>query len=204
MHGGSAPSKHVWRSAVLARCGRKSGFGHQPGISTGRLRDPQHQVVIGLGGDHAAKALARPVKQARVVFLGIAERALETGLARPGSINPLARRSDQSRGCRWRCGADIYDHTWSFTAGRISIGGTADATLYGTFTGSPNSAGWIFEAAYLPFSGGGPAFWPWLNFRIGLQFTHRNKFDGATTNIDGMGRNANDNNTFFAYIWTIF
>jgi hypothetical protein len=45
-----------------------------------------------------------------------------------------------------------YDHTWSFTAGRTSIGGTADATLYGTFTGSPNSAGWIFEAAYLPFS----------------------------------------------------
>ena len=46
----------------------------------------------------------------------------------------------------------IYDHTWSFTAGRTSIGGTADATLYGTFTGSPNSAGWIFEAAYLPSS----------------------------------------------------
>ena len=37
----------------------------------------------------------------------------------------------------------IYDHTWSFTAGRMSIGGTADAALYGTFTGSPNSAGWI-------------------------------------------------------------
>ena len=62
----------------------------------------------------------------------------------------------------------IYDHTWSLTAGRVSVGGTADATLYGTFSGSPNSAGWIFELAYLPFSHGGPAFWPWLNFRIGL------------------------------------
>jgi hypothetical protein len=98
----------------------------------------------------------------------------------------------------------IYDHTWSFTAGRTSIGGTADATLYGTFTGSPNSAGWIFEAAYLPFSLGGPPFWPWLNFRIGLQYTRWAKFDGATANIDGMGRNASDNNTFFAYIWTMF
>jgi hypothetical protein len=98
----------------------------------------------------------------------------------------------------------IYDHTWSFTAGRISIGGTADATLYGTFTGSPNSAGWIFDAAYLPFSHGGPSFWPWLNFRIGLQYTRWTKFDGATTNIDGMGRKASDNNTFFAYIWTMF
>jgi len=98
----------------------------------------------------------------------------------------------------------IYDSTWSLTTGRVSVGGTADAALYGTFTGSPNSAGWIFELAYLPFSHGGPAFWPWLNFRIGLQYTHWTKFDGATTNIDGMGRNASGNNTFFAYIWTMF
>jgi hypothetical protein len=59
----------------------------------------------------------------------------------------------------------IYDNTWSLTAGRVSVGGTADAALYGTFTGSPNSAGWIFELAYLPFSHGGPSFWPWLKYR---------------------------------------
>ena len=98
----------------------------------------------------------------------------------------------------------IYDHTWSLTTGRVSVGGTTDATLYGTATGSPNSAGWIFELAYLPFSHGGPSFWPWLNFRIGLQYTRWTKFDGATTNIDGAGRNANDNNTFFVYVWTMF
>jgi phage shock protein PspC (stress-responsive transcriptional regulator) len=98
----------------------------------------------------------------------------------------------------------IYDHTWSLTTGRVSVGGTTDATLYGTATGSPNSAGWIFELAYLPFSHGGPSFWPWLNFRIGLQYTRWTKFDGATTNIDGTGRNASDNNTFFVYVWTMF
>jgi hypothetical protein len=98
----------------------------------------------------------------------------------------------------------IYDKTWSLTAGRVSIGGNADAALYGTFTGSPNSAGWIFDLAYLPFNRGGPAFWPWLNFRIGLQYTHWTKFDGATANINGTGRNASGNNTFFAYIWTMF
>src|ERR1700741_553983 len=98
----------------------------------------------------------------------------------------------------------IYDQTWSLTAGRMLVGGTPDATLYGTFTGSPNSANWIFELAYLPFSHGGPSFWPWLNFRIGLQYTHWTKFDGATTNYNGIGRNASDNNTFFAYIWTMF
>jgi hypothetical protein len=98
----------------------------------------------------------------------------------------------------------IYDHTWSFTAGRTSIGGNADAALYRTFTGSPNSAGWITEIAYLPFSNGGPAFWPWLNMRIGLQYTLWTKFDGATTNINGAGRNAHNNNTIFAYTWIMF
>ena len=98
----------------------------------------------------------------------------------------------------------IYDQTWSLSAGRLPVGGTPDAAFYGTATGSPNSAGWIFELAYLPFSHGGPSFWPWLNFRIGLQYTQWSKFDGATTNIDGMGRNASDNNTFFVYVWTMF
>jgi hypothetical protein len=51
---------------------------------------------------------------------------------------------------------------------------------------------------------GGPAFWPWLNMRIGLQYTLWTKFNGATTNINGAGRNANNNNTFFAYIWIMF
>jgi hypothetical protein len=98
----------------------------------------------------------------------------------------------------------IYDHTWSFTAGRMSIGGTSDAALYGTFSGGPNSNGWITEIAYLPFSYGGPAFWPWLNMRIGLQYTLWNKFDGATANINGAGRNARNNNTIFAYAWIMF
>jgi hypothetical protein len=40
--------------------------------------------------------------------------------------------------------------------------------------------------------------------RIGLQYTLWTKFDGATTNINGAGRNANNNNTFFAYIWIMF
>ena len=71
----------------------------------------------------------------------------------------------------------IYDQTWSLTAGRMSIGGTPDAALYGTATGSPNSANWIFELAYLPFMHGGPSFWPWLNFRIGLQYTRSTHTD---------------------------
>src|SRR6266851_3355239 len=64
----------------------------------------------------------------------------------------------------------IFDNTWSFTADRFSFGGTSDARLYRP-TGSPSNSGWTAEIAYLPFMHGGPSFWPWLNARIGLQYT---------------------------------
>ena len=43
-----------------------------------------------------------------------------------------------------------------------------------------------------------------LNVKFGLQYVHYNKFDGATLNYDGAGRNAGDNNTLFAYAWFAF
>jgi len=43
-----------------------------------------------------------------------------------------------------------------------------------------------------------------LNARIGVQYTFFNKFDGATTNFNGNGRNAHNNNTLFVYTWIAF
>jgi hypothetical protein len=98
----------------------------------------------------------------------------------------------------------IYDSTWSITGERFHISGSPDATLYGTANGSPNSSGWTAELAYLPFMRGGPSFWPWLNARVGLQYTFYDKFNGASTNFDGNGRNAHNNNTLFLYTWLMF
>lgn len=98
----------------------------------------------------------------------------------------------------------IFGNTWSLTGGRFSLSGTSDATLYGTASGGPDTSGWIAEIAYLPFMHGGPKFWPWLNARIGLQYTRYDKFNGASHNFDGTGRNAGDNNTILLYAWIMF
>jgi hypothetical protein len=37
--------------------------------------------------------------------------------------------------------------------------------------------------------------------RIGLQFTHYTKFDGAGKNYDGSGRDASDNDTLRLFTW---
>ena len=52
-----------------------------------------------------------------------------------------------------------------------SSGLARDAALYRNATGTPSNSGWTAEIAYLPFMRGGPSFWPWLNARIGLQYT---------------------------------
>ena len=61
----------------------------------------------------------------------------------------------------------------------------------GNLSGSPATRGWT-----------GEVFWTPVQYvRIGLQYTMYNKFNGASNNYDGFGRNAKDNNTLFFYVW---
>jgi hypothetical protein len=57
--------------------------------------------------------------------------------------------------------------------------------------GSPDTRGWIAELNYLP----------WLNVKISAQYTFYNKFNGAGSNYDGLGRSASDNNTLYLLLW---
>jgi hypothetical protein len=61
----------------------------------------------------------------------------------------------------------------------------------GNLSGNPGSRGWT-----------GELFWmPWQYVRLGVQYTYFSRFNGASTNYDGFGRNASDNNTVFLYAW---
>src|SRR6267378_7696137 len=42
---------------------------------------------------------------------------------------------------------------------------------------------------------------PFANARVGLQYTVYTKYDGASINYDGTGRNASDNNTLYLFLW---
>ena len=98
-----------------------------------------------------------------------------------------------------------YDQTYGVTAAYFNLNGTPDPLLFsGSATASPNSSGWIGELDYIPFSHGGPGFWPWLNMKLGVQYIYYDKFDGGRTNFDGAGRNVRDNNTLFLFAWLAF
>lgn len=87
-----------------------------------------------------------------------------------------------------------------FSLGYFSITGdnnpalNAPVSVSGSASGSPNSSGLAFEIDYLP----------WLNTKLALQYIAYNKFNGGTSNYDGSGRNASDNNTLYLLTWVAF
>jgi hypothetical protein len=81
----------------------------------------------------------------------------------------------------------------------LTNGGT-DNLLYaptpvtGSGTGSPNTSGLLGELT----------FNPWQNTRLGAQYVAYQKFNGASTDYDGSGRSAGNNNTVYLYLWLAF
>ena len=102
----------------------------------------------------------------------------------------------------------IYDRTISFTVGRFETWGTTDAAIYTSSpNGKPNSSGWNFDLAYLPFSNEGPHLWPWFNARIGVLYTHYDVFNGTpglAPAANGTPVKASGNDTVFLYSWLMF
>ena len=117
--------------------------------------------------------------------------------------NPDAQTSNRTdRLHAFRAKATYYfEKKYGVNLASFRIHGTADNGLYntgdavtGSGNGSPDSAGTILEFNYLPRR----------DVRLMLQFTHYNKFNGATRDYDGFGRNARDNDTMYLLGWFMF
>jgi hypothetical protein len=93
------------------------------------------------------------------------------------------------------------DFRFSVTAGFFQTTGSRDtprfepAPMFGSHTGSPNTAGFIGDLDHNV----------WQNGRIGLQYVAYSKFNGAPSAYDvSGGRRASDNNTLFLSLWRAF
>lgn len=127
---------------------------------------------------------------------------LDSTFANGLSSNPTNTLNSLKAQASYAWNTDAPTNKWIVTGGYFNTWGSTDPTLYSAnATGSPNSDGWIAEIAWFPFAKSFSPLWPYANARVGLQYTWYNKFNGASTNYDGKGRNASDNNTLFAYIW---
>jgi len=80
------------------------------------------------------------------------------------------------------------------TIGYFNNMGSADVVNFPNADNKPNSSGFIFQIEYLP----------WYNTKFATQYVAYQKFDGSSTNYDGMGRNARNNNTIYLLAWLCF
>ena len=88
----------------------------------------------------------------------------------------------------------------NFTLGYFNTSGSKDTGLYapneidGSNVGTPDSSGLRTQIDVLP----------WENTKISLQYFAYSKFNGSSTNYDGFGRNASDNNMIYLQLWYAF
>ena len=80
------------------------------------------------------------------------------------------------------------------TLGYFNNTGSADVANFPNGTNKPNSNGFIFQLEYLP----------WYNTKFAAQYVAYQKFDGSSTNYDGLGRDAHNNNTIYLLAWLSF
>ena len=130
------------------------------------------------------------------------KQSLDATFAGGGSANPHNHLNT--------LGFDLtyaYLQTWVASVGLFDTRGSTDMALYapnpgnGSASGSPVTRGYILQLEYVPFGKIDSFAKPWLNLRVGLQYTGYQRFNGAGANYDGSGRSASDNNTLFGFFW---
>jgi hypothetical protein len=113
------------------------------------------------------------------------------GTASPGShhLNTVMANAEYHFGNRVSTAFGWFD-----THGTIDPFLFAQADVSGSANGDPRSSGYIANLSY----------WPWQNLQLSAQYTGYTRFNGAQTNYDGAGRNANSNNTVYLVARFIF
>jgi len=94
-------------------------------------------------------------------------------------------------------GIGFFDYHGDTDRARYGMGGMGMASAMGNARGSPDTRGWMIEANWLPLENR-------QNVKLGLRYTAYSKFNGASSNYNGAGRDASDNNSVFGYAWILF
>jgi len=190
-----------WRLAVQPQWGRNSfevgllGFSDQvtpPGLNvssgpTDRYRDTgvdaQYQY---LGDEHILSAEAIYIYE---------KQTLNATLPQDPSNTLRSLRVGASYFYQRRLGGSLgYTATTGNTNTALYGLTSPPAVFVASSTGSPNTSAWAAELDYLP----------WQNVKLALQYTLYTKFNGSSSNYDGTGRNASDNNTLYIFAWIAF
>ncbi len=89
----------------------------------------------------------------------------------------------------------LFNRTVGGTVAYQKVVGAADSVLYASSPSNvPNTDALTYELDYLP----------WRNTKFSLQYVQYLTESGSTSNIDGTGRSAADDNTLLAEAWLVY
>lgn len=123
------------------------------------------------------------------------KQTLDATYAAGGSANPSLKLNAFKVDASYNLPVGV-----AFSLGYFATSGDSDPILYapaavsGYNSNQPNSSGVTAQVTYLP----------WLNTQFSVQYVLYNKFNGSSSNYDGSGRNASDNNTLYVVGWVVF
>jgi hypothetical protein len=180
------------------------GVGLWADIHPGRDRTTgltDHYSDLGLDASWQ-KALARgDVVSLNAHYLHEQQR-LAASCSLAGAPGPACERNnlDETR----LDGSWYWKNKVGLTLGVFDVSGSANPVLLAANrTFRPDSSGFLLQLDGTPF-GAAPEPARRLNLRVGLQYAHYGRFDGARHDIDGTGRNAGDNDTLRIFSWFAF
>ncbi|MDE2417864.1 MAG: cytochrome C [Burkholderiales bacterium] len=136
--------------------------------------DAQYQYLL---SPHTFTAQLRAVRET------IDDTLRTTYFDGPATLNTLSAKASY-----------VYREQYGGSLTYKKVNGSADSNAYGAPSLVPDSELWIPELFWIPRQ----------NVRIGVQFNSFTKYLGASSNYDGLGRNASDNNSTYVYLWAAF
>jgi hypothetical protein len=116
-----------------------------------------------------------------------------------GNALPDTNASDTTRVLRAKA-SYIFENRYGGSVAWFKQTGTTNSLLYdptrvyGNVSANPGISGETLEAFWTPVQ----------NLRLGVQYTAYGRYNGATHNYDGQGRNPGDNNSLFLYAWAAY
>ena len=149
-----------------------------------------------VGGEHAIDAHASWIHEKQNLD---ASFALGASDAQSNNLNTL--EADASY---------VLNQTYVASLGLFDTDGTTNHLLYqpgavfGNASGSPHTSGYRVQLDWIPFGKSGSWGSPWVNLRLGLQYTGYWRYNGGSSNYDGFGRSASDNDQLFVMAWLAF
>ncbi len=162
---------------------------HRPlyGVGTTDNRDigfdVQYQYLL---APHTLTAAFRIINEA------INDKSGQAGYAGPLVLNSLMAKVSYVYRARYGVSAAVRHVSGSRDPAYAVGDGTNAYTM--SALGSPDTTVWTPELFWLPME----------NIRVGFQYNFFTKYLGASSNYDGNGRNASDNNAAFLYFWVAF